>query len=174
MVVANKTIKLANDQTVAFRSVEEGDAALLLSIYASTRERELALTNWTPEQRDAFLTMQLNAQHAHYRGKYPDAEYLIISREGRDAGRLYVAETDSELRILDITILPEFRNSGTGGAIVRYLIAQAAILGKPIGIYVEADSPSLSLFQRLGFQIAGEAGYSYYLKLNPLESAASA
>jgi len=151
-------------RVVTFREVVAEDTPLLLEVYGSTRLDELALTNWDEQQRHAFLKMQLDAQHLHYRGHYPVAQYLVILVDGLAAGRLYVAETSEEIRILDITVLPEYRGSGIGTAIIKELMPIAAATGKPLGIYVESFSRSLGLFERLGFVRSGEIGYSFLLR----------
>ena len=41
-----------------------GPRALFSRVYASTREEELRRVAWTPEQKDAFLRQQFEAQDA--------------------------------------------------------------------------------------------------------------
>lgn len=149
---------------IALRPVIEDDYTFLLSLYASTREQELASTDWNPAQREAFLRMQFDAQQAHYRSHYPGGEHWIILIDGAEVGRLYVSRGASEIRILDITITPERRNSGTGSSILKDLMAEAEETNKSLTIYVESFNPSLRLFERLGFSQTGEYGYSYLME----------
>jgi RimJ/RimL family protein N-acetyltransferase len=160
-------IPLDGSRLITFRAAALDDEPFLIDLYRSTRLEELALTNWDDSQRDAFVRMQFNAQQTHYRQNYPEAEHLIILVDGKSAGRLYVAEIKSEIRIVDVTILTEYRNAGLGTQIVRRLMDQAAAIKKPLTIYVESFNPSLRLFGRLGFIKSGESGYSYLLKWQP-------
>ena len=167
MELASKTIPVGTSRQVTFRQAAPEDDPLLLELYASTRQEELALTNWDAAQREAFLRMQFDAQHTHYSKHYPEGEHLVILADGEAIGRLYVANTDREIRILDITILPAHRNAGIGTAVVNELPHEAKALGKPLSIYVEANNPSLRLFERMGFVKAGESGYSFLMEWRP-------
>jgi ribosomal protein S18 acetylase RimI-like enzyme len=164
MEIGAKSIAIHGGRVVSFRPVAAGDDPFLLSVYASTREEELALTSWNNEQRAAFISMQFDAQHLHYRGEYPSAEYLLILLNWLPVGRLYIADTQKEIKILDISVLPEHRGAGIGTAIINQLIQQAQARGKALAIYVESFNRSLGLFERLGFVRSGESGYSVLLQ----------
>src|SRR5688500_1918182 len=91
---------------ISYRPIGEADLPFLFAVYASTRAEELAITGWTDEIKQQFLTQQFNAQHAHYQRHYPDAEWLVIERGGEPAGRLYMEEWPSQIRLIDIALLP--------------------------------------------------------------------
>ena len=167
MQFASKQIPVDGSRLVTFRPVPADDEPFLISVYGSTRLEELALTNWDDAQRDAFVQMQFAAQQAHYRQTYPNAEHLIILLDGAPVGRLYVAEIEAEIRIVDITILPEHRKAGIGTPIIKQLMGEAAAIEKPLRIYVESFNPSQHLFERLGFVKVDESGYSYLLAWQP-------
>lgn len=167
MQFASSQIFLDGSRLVVFRPVMAEDERFLTRVYGSTRLEELALTNWDETQRDAFVQMQFAAQQAHYRQTYPNAEHLIILLDGEPVGRLYVAEIEAEIRIVDITILPDHRNAGIGTPIIRQLMGEAAEIGKPLRIYVESFNRSRLLFERLGFVKVDESGYSYLLAWRP-------
>jgi GNAT superfamily N-acetyltransferase len=71
------------------------------------------------EQKQAFLQQQHQAQHFHYRQHYEGAEWLIIESGGRPVGRLYRAEWPREIRIMDVSLLPEARGGGIGTHILQ-------------------------------------------------------
>jgi RimJ/RimL family protein N-acetyltransferase len=133
------------------RAATSEDEAFLLKTYASIRADELAQVPWSEEQRAAFVKMQFDAQQLHYRTHNPNATHDIILLEGRPVGRLYVARRESEVRILDITVLPEYRNRGIGTRLIKALMREAGSMEKPLNIYVESFNPSRRLFERLGF-----------------------
>jgi RimJ/RimL family protein N-acetyltransferase len=164
MEIGSKEIPLGDSRVVTFRAAVEDDEQFLLGVYGSTRLEELALTNWELPQREAFVRMQFDAQQLHYRQHYPKGEYLIIQKNGDPVGRLYVANIETEIRIIDITILPERRGAGIGTPIIRELMNEAKAVGKPLRIYVESFNPSRRLFERLGFVKTGESGYNYLLE----------
>jgi ribosomal protein S18 acetylase RimI-like enzyme len=164
MEIGSKQIPLGDSRLASVRRVNSEDKPFLLEVYGSTREEELALTDWDDARRSAFLKMQFSAQQSHYRQHYPGGEHYIILVNGNAVGRLYVAEIETEVRILDITILPEQRHAGIGTPIIRELMTEAARIGKPLRIYVESFNRSLGLFQRLGFVKSSESGYSYLME----------
>ncbi len=157
--------RFLSSRSISLRPVEADDNSLLLEIYRSTRADELALVSWwTDEQKDAFVQMQSDAQHAHYRNTFPQAEYLVVLLEHRAVGRLYLAELESELRILDLTLLPEERNSGVGSHLLQQLLEQSRSKRKPLSLHVESFNPSLRLLERLGFSKVSENGIYFLMQ----------
>ena len=144
---------------ITFRDTQAGDESFLLELYASTRAQELALVPWTDEQRQAFVRMQFMAQDADYRKRFPDADYKVILQDAELVGRIYVLRNQQEIRILDITIVPRFRNAGIGTSLIQNAMAEGAETKRSVQIYVESFNPSMSLFQRLGFSVIEEDGF---------------
>lgn len=144
--------------TVSLRPVGPADEPFLLLVYASTRADELALTDWTDEQKAAFVRHQFDAQAHHYRQHYPGATFDVVLVDGEPAGRLYVDRWPEETRIVDIALLPEWRGRGVG----RELIERIQAEGREVSIHVERFNPAQRLYARLGF-VAEEAGPVYVL-----------
>lgn len=146
------------------RPVQEEDETLLLEIYSSSRADELALIPWDAAQKQAFLQMQFSAQQKHYRAYFPHATHEMILADGQPVGRLYVDRRDTEVRILDITLLPQARGRGIGTHILLNLMKEAEQRKKLCSIYVESFNRSLGLFQRLGFVKKEESGASWLME----------
>jgi ribosomal protein S18 acetylase RimI-like enzyme len=153
--------------SIHLRAATGDDLAFLAGVYASTREEELRPVPWSGEQKLAFLRMQFEAQHAEYHGRYPDASFEVIELDGTPAGRLYVHRRDHEIRIVDISLLPDHRGNGAGTSLLENLIRESESVGKPLTIHVETRNPALRLYQRLGFRPIGETGV-YLLMERPL------
>ena len=163
-----KTAFLFSNQRVGLRRVEAGDDDFLYRVYASTRMDEMALVNWTAEQKEDFLRMQFNAQTQHYRIHYPKAEYQIIQRENSaPIGRLIVNRSDDFVLLIDIALLPEFRNAGIGTTLTQALMAEAATANLPVKLHVETFNPALKLYERLGFVKSGEQGIYHEMVWKP-------
>ena len=143
---------------VTWRTMREDDLAFAASVYASTRTEELAVTGWPDEVKQAFLDQQHQAQHNHYQSHYPGAEWLVVERGGAPIGRLYLQEGASDIRLIDIALLPEHRGAGIGAAIIDDLLAWARALGKSVSLHVEPNNPVRRLYQRLGFVAGSMAG----------------
>ena len=143
---------------ISFRPIVATDLEFLKAVYASTRLEELAIIGWDQKLKSAFLEMQFSAQHHFYQQHYQEAEFLIILLDDEPIGRFYIARWPEEIRIVDLAILPEFRNTGHGTKILENLLTEAATVGKPVTLHVERFNPALKLYQRLGFVKTGEEG----------------
>ncbi len=151
----------------ALRTIRAEDRDFLLRVYAGIRLEELALTGWDETQKQAFLVQQFEAQHHHYQTHYPGARLDLIALDDEPIGRLYVARWREEIRIMDIALLPEHRNRGIGGALLRDLLEEAAATSRRLTIHVERYNPALRLYRRLGFESVGETGVYLLLALDP-------
>lgn len=140
------------------REVADSDRDFLVSVYASTRAEELAMTDWSEEQKAQFCQMQFTAQDAHYRQHYPTAQYFVIEVSSVPAGRFYVDHWSKEIRIMDIALLPAHRGQGVGTYLLTQLMQQATREGKTLSIHVERNNPALTLYQRLGFTVTEDKG----------------
>ena len=145
--------------SLSLRPIGPEDMPFLLRLYRSTREDELAMiVDWTDEQKDWFILMQFNGQHTWYQEHYVGASFDLVLVDGVPAGRLYVHRREKEIRLVDISFLPEFRNRGLGTNLLRDLFAEAEATGTPLTIHVEKFNPAMRLYQRLGFTCIGETG----------------
>jgi ribosomal protein S18 acetylase RimI-like enzyme len=149
------------------RPVEDADRAFLVGLYASTRVDELDHVQWEDGARGAFVEQQFSAQDAHYRVNYPGATLDVIEVDGEPAGRLYVHRGPSDIRIMDIALAPDFRGRGVGTSLLRSLMDEADASGRKLSIHVERNNPARSLYDRLGFQVAGEQGVYFLLERPP-------
>jgi GNAT superfamily N-acetyltransferase len=153
--------------SITLRDASAEDEPFLREVYAGTRALELSLVPWDNEQREAFLKFQFDAQHSYYREQFPEASHQIILKDGAPAGRLYVFRKADEIKILDLTILPQHRNAGIGTSLMRDLLAEGSRTGKPVSIWVEQFNPSQTLFQRLGFATIQDDGYNNLMEWRP-------
>jgi RimJ/RimL family protein N-acetyltransferase len=160
-------LKAAAPLGISLRPMVDADLPFAAALYASTRAEELAQTGWPIEQQQAFLAQQHEAQHHHYRSHYDGAEWLIVERGGEAIGRLYLVEWTSELRIIDIALVPDVRGEGIGGALVADVMARAAEAGKAVSAHVERNNPALRLYARLGFTLAEDKGVYWLLEWRP-------
>lgn len=155
---------------VSLRPTTPADREFLYLVYAGTRQEELALTDWDDARKSAFLRMQFEAQTVYYVENYPGADFLVILAGGEPAGRLYLHRRPGEIRVVDISLLPEFRNRGIGTALLRDLFAEASGRRASVTIHVEHFNPALQLYGRLGFKPVEERGVYYFMKWTPEET----
>src|SRR3989441_496497 len=112
------------DGAISLRPARAEDEAFLYAVYAATRADELALLTWDQAQKDAFLTMQFTAQHRHYHTYYAGADFQLVLLNGRPVGRLYVARQADDILLIDIALLPDYRNTGIGTFLLTDLLAE--------------------------------------------------
>lgn len=136
---------------IQLRASTDADLEFLCCVYASTRQEELAIVPWTDEQKTVFLRQQFSVQHAYYQQHYTSAQFNVILVDERLAGRLYVDRSPKDIRIIDIALLPEFRNSGVGTRLIRELFEEADAKGQIVSIHVELNNPARRLYDRIGF-----------------------
>ena len=127
----------------------------------------MALVPWSDEQRHAFVSSQFAAQQDFYSRTYGQADHSIILTRGRAVGCLYLARLEDQLRIVDVTILPKDRNAGIGSYLLKRLQNEARRSEQPLRIYVERFNPSMTLFERLGFQSIEEQGVHLLMQWSP-------
>jgi ribosomal protein S18 acetylase RimI-like enzyme len=119
---------------------------------------------WDDAQKDAFLRSQFDAQDAWWHENYADASFDVILVGGAPGGRLYVRRGPSEIRIVDIALLPEYRGAGVGTSLLQDLLADGDAAGKSVTIHVERMNPALRLYERLGFAVAEDKGVYLFLE----------
>ena len=153
--------------TVALRPAEPGDDEFLCQVYRSTREPELAQVNWDEAQKAAFVRMQYEAQSEHYRKHYVNTSYDVVVVDGVPAGRLWVSRMPTEIRVMDITLLPAFRGRGVGTSLLTGLIEEAAGGEQSLTIHLEVHNPARRLYNRLGFVPIAEHGLYTLMERRP-------
>jgi len=149
---------------LTLKALEESDLKFLYKVYASTRYEELNKTGWSQQEIEKFLKMQFDAQHQFYKEQFPQASFMIVQCDGKNAGRLYLDYRDKEIRIVDIALLPEFRGAGYGTQLLKTVIEDAQNNNIAVRIHVEKNNPALRLYQRLGFKEIGDRGVYWLME----------
>lgn len=135
------------------------DEPLLFDLYASTRQEEMDALNWPPDLRTAFVTMQFKAQRTGYASMFPKGEFQMIVLNGTPIGRMVVDRAAKELRLVDLVIGLEHRNSGIGTELITTLMRQAEAAKKPLRLSVVTGNRATRLYERLGFRKTGQEGF---------------
>lgn len=139
------------------------DEAFLFELYTSTRQEELDAWGWSAEMRRQFLTMQFRASQG-LREAFPGAEFQIVLVDGVNAGRFVVQRTREQLQVVDMALLPPYRNAGLGAALLQRVFGEAAATKKPLRLEVFKTNRAARLYQRLGFVIIAETELLYQME----------
>ena len=142
------------------------DLTFLQQLYTSVREGEFMSLGWDEAQKAAFFEMQFRAQYQSY-SRYPNTEYLIVRRDQRPIGRMYIQHNEECLLLLDISLLREFQGQGTGSALLAALMTNARACHQSIQLHVEKSNPALAWYQRLGFRIHADKGVYLAMEWHP-------
>jgi ribosomal protein S18 acetylase RimI-like enzyme len=124
-------------------------------LYASTRDD---LRPLGPEVFDGLVGMHFRAQSMSIRLEHPQAERKIVMVQDAPVGRLIIDASGNHIEVIDVALLPEYRNCGLGTSVMNSVLAQADRLGRAIRLHVEKGSRAVRLYERLGFVICGDAG----------------
>ncbi len=155
-----------NIKDIDLRDIQEKDLAVLCKIYGSTRTEELEKgTNWNEEQKNIFIEQQFSAQHDYYQKNYLGANFYIIEKGNTIIGRLYIDFffENKSIRIIDITLLPDWRNKNIGSSILEEILKKAATAKRNVTIHVESFNPAINLYKKLGFTKISETNGVYHL-----------
>jgi ribosomal protein S18 acetylase RimI-like enzyme len=130
----------------------EQDNPFFFTVYASSREAELASWGWSREDQLEFLCMQYQCQQRSYQMQYPHLESRIILFGSTPAGRILMARTGKQTVLVDISLLAEFQNLGIGSALLKE-IQEEIQSGESLRLTVLKTNPARRLYERFGFQI---------------------
>lgn len=155
---------ILTERGFVLRSERGGDRDFLETLYVAVRWPELEATGWAEEAKLAFLRDQFALQDRHYAEHYADAEFLIVERQSLPLGRLYLFRGEKDIRIVDISLLPDARNTGLGTALLLGVQGEARQTRRSVSIHVEKFNPAQSLYRRLGFKEAGSDGPYWLMK----------
>ncbi|MFF2158147.1 GNAT family N-acetyltransferase [Paenibacillus chitinolyticus] len=146
---------------------EPEDLPFLFDLYCSSRLAEVRAWGWDEAVARPFLHMQYNAQTSSYRLQYPDADHYLVCCHGDEkAGRMLVHRTPRSIRIVDITLLPQFQNQGFGTKLLQSLMKEARIRNLPLQLSVlRGNHGAIALYERLGFQPADARQDDMYLAM---------
>ncbi|GAA4745912.1 GNAT family N-acetyltransferase [Flavisolibacter ginsenosidimutans] len=155
-----------SDPLLHLRTITANDEEILCQIYSSTRTEELAqLTDWTASQKEIFLRSQFTAQHNYYQNNYGGAHFWVIEYGSQTIGRLYLHThyEGASMRIIDIALLPGWRNRGIGKQILLAIMELAEDTNRSVTIHVESFNRAMKLYKGLGFVLVSQTNGVYHL-----------
>jgi ribosomal protein S18 acetylase RimI-like enzyme len=152
---------------ITLRAATPDDEAFLYELYQWAHSEELPTSHLDASQRDLLFKMQFFAQQQTYNAQFPKGEDKIILLDGERVGRLLIERTESEIRGVDLALLPEYRNREIGSLLLKGLMAEAEAAGIPFRARVVKTNRALRLYHRLGLRITGESGMHFSIEWRP-------
>ena len=152
---------------VTLRHAIPNDEPFLYELYCSTRMGEMAAWGLDEAQQKTFLELQFTARQRHYEIAFSGADHRIILCDDCPIGRMLVYRSEREIRLVDIALLPEHRNSGIGASLIQALLDEASSTGKSVTLHVDKSNRAAHLYERLGFSVIGDTGGSFKMEWQP-------
>lgn len=146
-------------KNLSSRAATEDDQSFLQQLFASTRPQELAFFGANEDQKRAFISTQFSILPR----SYPKADHTIILAGNVPIGRTIIDRQSDELRLVDIALLPDFRNCGIGALLVQQLLDEGRERQLPVRLHVFKYGDAVRFYERLGFQLTDDDGS--YLKM---------
>lgn len=155
-----------SSRNISLRTAAPGESEFLIRVYASTRAEEMAAWGWEPAQQAGFIKMQFEARRRGYAASYPSGDTSVIFLNDVPVGSLTTFRGSGEIRLLDISLLAEYRERGIGGELIRALISEATSQKSAVRLSVVRGNRAARLYERLGFVATG--GDAVYCEMEHL------
>jgi ribosomal protein S18 acetylase RimI-like enzyme len=154
---------------IGLRLRQPEDLPFLRDLYRSTRAEEVAAAGFDAFAAAVFLNSQFDLQCRHFDAHYVlGGQRLVITAQDQLIGRveLWASEPEglADLRIVDISLLPDWRGKGLGAALMAAVQQSAAAQGRSVSLHVDKFNRAYRLYTRLGFRKAGDTGASWRME----------
>jgi ribosomal protein S18 acetylase RimI-like enzyme len=103
-------------------------------------------------------TVQQNYHAADWAAHRPD----IVELDDIPIGTLEVVEHHDHLYIGEFYLLPQYQRRGIGTELLRRVLTQADAAAVPVRLQFLKVNPVRSLYERHGFEVAGESATHYF------------
>lgn len=161
------------EKGLVVRLRQPDDLSFLRSLFRSTRWDETVAAGMPPLAAAAFLDQQFQLQCRHYDQHYVlGGRRFVIAIGQEPVGRVELwddngAKPGPDLRLVDISLMPQWRGLGLGTALMRAVLALAAAEGRTVSLHVDKDGAAERLYRRLGFRRTADAGIRWRMDWRP-------
>ncbi|WP_263408589.1 GNAT family N-acetyltransferase [Terriglobus tenax] len=125
----------------------------MLKLFTATND---ALRTMPPQMREVLAPIQYRARQASYAAMYPLLEDRVLCLEdGTAVGRHLIHRGASEIRTVDIAVLPQYQRQGIGRASLQQLQLECGEARVSHTLSVAKGNPAETLYLRLGFSVTG-------------------
>ena len=159
----------ASSPVIDRRTAVAADHDFLFEVFRSALLPEDALLALPESKREPLLRARFEAREKEYRKSYVLADFDVLTVDGKTAGNLYVDRGDDEFILINISLLPRYRNQGIGTAVVGRLVEEAGRLVLPVRARVPRRSRAAHLLQRVGFERVGDDGDHYEIAVPAIQ-----
>jgi len=151
---------------MSFRPATDGDADFLFELFASTRV-DITLSDIPLKQKRLIMRQQFHAQTTHYASHFSQADFLIVMQGKTRIGRLVIDRDQTEIRVIDIAILPQWRGQGIGTRLMTDILTEGRVSDRPVRLHAEKMGRVVEFYRRLGFEVIEEKEMHFYMECSP-------
>ena len=143
------------------------DSEVLYTIFKSTGPDLLPATQvQETDPLESLSRLQFDARQRHYQESYPNSAFYLVKFERFPIGNFFLATMPDEIRLLDISLLSDWRNRGIGTALLNALIMVASRQRSRLSLHVQLGNPATGLYRRLGFdELESDGIYLHMMRL---------
>ena len=136
-----------NTQDVALRPATQRDSGFAFAVKkAALGEYVRETYGWDEDDQ-----RQLHEQ------RFRTSSTRIIVDQGKDIGLVAVRETDDQIHLLQLFLLPEAQGKGIGSHVLAEVLAEANRVHRPVVLSVLKSNPrARAFYERHGFGVVGE------------------
>ncbi len=154
-------------QDILLKKRTENDSEFFMRLFAEIKSSELRLDTWPEPIRTQMIRMQFNAYERCMNTEFPNNIDYLILYQSEKAGRLQLNNDEMGIRIINISLVPAYRNKGIGAKIISDLMLEANQKNKQVLLDVDKINRALNLYSRLGFKIVQENEIRYSMAYTP-------
>ena len=108
----------------------------------------------TEHLRKAGVSFDDKTHYQRIRSNFEDAKMVCV--DGEDVGLLKLSCANVEWHVHQFQVLPGYQGRGIGEAVLRLVLAKAKDANVAVSLSVLHGNPARRLYERLGFEPAGE------------------
>lgn len=134
------------------------DQGFLDDLYAS-RRTDLQQLPMATVMLAQMIKMQQHVQMSGIQQHFPEAQHFVVEEAGRPVGRVIIDTGVTDLRLVDIAILPQAQRKGIARSILRAMQEQARESNLNVSLAVEiTNQAARTLYLQMGFFVQSSDG----------------
>lgn len=138
----------------SLRPAVDADADFLETVYIESRRNEFDGYGLEDPQLYSLLKSQYEIEERSYRAHFPGVEFFVIIYGKKPVGRFIADLSGTDIVLIEMHILPEFRSLGVGSFVINKYLSEAEKTGKIVSLHVlQTNHRAIKLYERLGFTI---------------------
>jgi ribosomal protein S18 acetylase RimI-like enzyme len=154
---------------IQLKKSDTSDLDFFFQVFREIKILELKAENWPERLKIQIVSMQYDVYEQAMKNAYPQADNFVILVDSVKAGRLQIDTNDSDINIINISLLPAFQKQGIGSKILDSIIREAKQKKKTVYLKVDKTNPAVELYRRFNFRILDQDDMKYFMSCEPLK-----